>query len=166
MDVAKVAAVVEIRAEQLEEAVRPGDAELAAQRDEAGGIGVPSLEGLAHTGETVRNIASKATQSTVEEAEARRRAIWTRLEDEDPDRIKETIIEQAQTSPQYTAALMTMISLCRKYIDKAAYVAETISEATTSAASNANISVRVDPNIDADPHLIQALKDFKVLLER
>lgn len=173
MDVAKVAAVVEIRAEQLEETVRPGDAELAAQRDEEGGVGIPSLESLAQSGETVRNIAAKATQSTVEEAEARRRAIWTRLEDQDPDRVKETVllrirqvIEQAQTSPQYTAALMTMASLCRKYIDKAAYMAETISAATTSAASNAGASVRIDPNIDVDPHLIQALKDFKVLLER
>jgi hypothetical protein len=61
---------------------------------------------------------------------------------------------------------MTIASLCSKYIDKASYVAGTIGEATTSTASNAHASIRVDPNIDADPHLIQALKDFKVLLER
>jgi hypothetical protein len=92
MDVAKVAAVVEIRAEQLEEAVRPGDAELAGQKDQEGGVGVPSLESLAQSGQTIRNIASNATHSTIEEAEARRRAVWSRLGDEDPDRIKDTVL--------------------------------------------------------------------------
>jgi hypothetical protein len=94
VDVAKVAAILEVRAEQVEEAVRPTDAELAAGKVREGGIGVPALEELANTGKSVQELAAEATNMTLEESEAKRKAIWDRLENESPDRMKETALER------------------------------------------------------------------------
>ena len=94
VDVAKVAAIVEVRAEQLEEAVRPTDNEMASEKDHEGGIGVPALEDFAKAGQTIQDRAAEATNLALEESEAKRRAIWERLEDDSPDRIKETVLKR------------------------------------------------------------------------
>jgi Family of unknown function (DUF5923) len=94
VDVAKVAAIVEVGAEQVEEAVRPTDTELATGKDREGGVGVPSLEDLANVGQSVQERAAEATNMAVEESEAKRKAIWDRLENESPDRIKDTVLER------------------------------------------------------------------------
>jgi Family of unknown function (DUF5923) len=94
VDVAKVAAILEARAEQVEEAVRPTNAELAAGKVRKGGIGVPALEELANTGISAQELAAEATNMALEESEAKRKALWDRLENESPDRIKEATIER------------------------------------------------------------------------
>jgi hypothetical protein len=94
VDVAKVAAILEVRAEQVEEAVRPTDGELAAGKFREGGIGVPALEELANSGKSVQELAAEATNMALEESEAKRKAIWDRLENESPDRMKETALER------------------------------------------------------------------------
>jgi hypothetical protein len=94
VDVAKVAAIVEVRAEQVEEVVRPTDAELAAGKVREGGIGVPALEDLANTSQSVQERAAEATNMALKESEAKRKAIWGRLENESPERMKETVLER------------------------------------------------------------------------
>jgi hypothetical protein len=83
VDVAKVAATVELRASQLEEIIRPEDSEL--QRES------PSL---AQEGQKMQETAEEATRATVEETKAKRHDIWQRLEDESPDKIKQTILKR------------------------------------------------------------------------
>lgn len=86
VDVAKVAAAVELRAGQVEEIIRPADSELRGES--------PSLDNLAQEGQKVQEIAAEATRATGEETKAKQDDIWQRLEDESPDRIKETILKR------------------------------------------------------------------------
>lgn len=189
IDVAKVAAIVEVRAEQVEEAVRPTNTEISTEKNQEGGVGVPALEDLANAGQSVQESAARATKLALEESEAKRKSVWQRLEDESPDRIKEValkritevshflpslqtnayskkIVEQAQASPQYTAALATMTMLSQKYLEKLASTAEALGEAANATASNADASVQINPQVDTDPHLTQVLEDARVLIER
>jgi Skp family chaperone for outer membrane proteins len=86
VDVAKVAAAVELRAGQVEEIIRPADSELQGESR--------SLDNLAQEGQKVQEIAAETTRATVEETKANRNDIWQRLEDESPDRIKETVLKR------------------------------------------------------------------------
>ncbi|KAG8834792.1 hypothetical protein FRC17_007109 [Serendipita sp. 399] len=173
LDVAKVAAVVEVRAQQMEDAIRPETTELAADKRREGGIGVPSLELLASTSQSLQQTAADATHSTIEEIESNRRNIWQRLEDDDPNRIKETIlrrikeiIEQAQASPKYTAAVVTMASLFQKYIQKLASTVDVVETAVESRVSSSDIHIKVDPQVNIDPNLSTVLEDMKIIVER
>ncbi|CAG7851697.1 SubName: Full=Uncharacterized protein {ECO:0000313/EMBL:CCA68732.1} [Serendipita indica DSM 11827] len=172
-DVAKVAALVEDRAEQLEESIRPTEVELASEKERQGGVGIPSLETLANRAEPIPERVAEVTKSAIQETEARRRAVWDRMEEEDPDRIKEAvlrrvreIIEQAQASPRYTAALATMGSLIRKYVQKLSITAAAIGDAVQTTASSADASITLEPHVEADPHLHAVLEDLKLILER
>lgn len=173
LDVAKVAAIVEVRAEQVEEAVRPSDTEMASEKDRENGVGVPTLENLANVGESIQENAARTAKLAFEESEAKRKKVWERLEDESPDRVKEMvlkriteIVEQAQASPQYTAALATLVTLSQKYFDKLASTVEAVGDTVNATAANADVSATIDPQLDADPHLTQALKDAKIIIER
>jgi hypothetical protein len=112
-DIAKVAAIVEVRAEQAEEVIRPADAELAGEKDRAGGVGVPALEELARAGKSVEENTAEITNLALNESEEKRRAIWSRLEDESPDRIRDTAlhrITEACTLPM-TASFLSNLQL-------------------------------------------------------
>lgn len=93
-DVAKVAAIIEVRAEQVEESIRPPESELSAAKDYAGGVGIPPLEDLANTGKSVQENTAEITNLALNESEEKRKNIWNRLEDESPDRIRDTALRR------------------------------------------------------------------------
>lgn len=92
VDVAKVAAAVELRAGQIEEIIRPADSELRGESPPLG-----------QEGQKMPETAEQATRATVEETKAKRNDIWQRLENESPDRIKETVLKRiGQVRPLLT----------------------------------------------------------------
>ncbi|KAG8760217.1 hypothetical protein FRC14_003648 [Serendipita sp. 396] len=173
IDVAKVAAIIEVRAGQVENAIRPTDTELVDEKHREGGVGAPSFEQLAHASQSAQETAAGVTHSTLEEVESRRRNLWQKMREDDPDRVKETvlkrieeIIAQAQASPKYTAALVTMASLLQKYIQKLALTMDTLGNEAISSIPNVDASFGVDPQIEVDPHLSGAFEDMKTIIER
>lgn len=104
VDVAKVAAAVEMRAGQVEDIIRPPDSELPDRS--------PSLDTLSKEGQKVQEEAAETTRATVEETKEKQNKLWERLENESPDRIKETVlkrIEQVTRSRLMLFSVLTFI---------------------------------------------------------
>jgi hypothetical protein len=78
----------------------------------------------------------------------------------------EKIVERAQASPRYTAALTTLANLSQKSLQNLTSTAEALGDATIGAEVNANASSHINPHIDTDPHLTQCLEDAEILLQR
>lgn len=109
-DVAKVAAAIEIRAEQVEEKIRPEGEEVAEDRAKHGDVGVPSLEDLANTGHEAREEIAGALDETKDEADERKDRIWSKLHDESPERLKERMllrIQQASNTLEPSPPVLT-----------------------------------------------------------
>ncbi|KAI0355792.1 hypothetical protein OH77DRAFT_1589761 [Trametes cingulata] len=147
--VERVAAAVERAAGDVEERVRPG-----------GG-----------TGEEVREVVGEVGERLVEElgergVVGRVREVREEVMEEGPERVREATIrrlqeamQRAHANPSFQAALRTILALFRKYAAKVRTAVAVASTAETPA-------IELAPVISADPQLLSALADVKVLLER
>ena len=59
-----------------------------------------------------------------------------------------------------------MAALSQKYLERLASTAEALGDAANATASNASASAQINPQVETDPHLTQALEDAKIVVER
>ncbi|KAF8588045.1 hypothetical protein K439DRAFT_1630079 [Ramaria rubella] len=145
-EVGRVAHAVGIKAETVEQVVRP-DEENDKPEESMGEAKKQAQDGFRDIGED-----AKGQQGN--------------LSDETPDRMGKAVIDriqkilaQAQETPAYKSSLHTLIYLLRKYIERA-------NAAATAAANISASSATATPIITTDPHLVNAFIDLRILLER
>ncbi|CUA76666.1 putative protein C57A7,06 [Schizosaccharomyces pombe 972h-] [Rhizoctonia solani] len=165
-DVATIAAYVETRAENVEQAIRPSEHE---------GDREVTVEDAAKQAQKVEDTVREDLEKALKEAEMKKHVIEERLAEESPDRVKQTVMErveaivqQAQSDPAYRSSLRTIIVLAEKYAKVTAQTAHSAAAAAQSAVDDSTIepSASIDPVIESDPHLKKLLQDICTLLER
>ncbi|KIJ34579.1 hypothetical protein M422DRAFT_51984 [Sphaerobolus stellatus SS14] len=157
-DVRSVAHTVEMKADQLEGAVRPeGNNEQEAKDTDW-------EDKAKHIGEDMKREIGKDAK-----------ADWTNLKGEAPDRTRKAavdrmlkILNDAQRSPYYASALRVLVDLVHKYLKRL----DTATTATLNISSEASSSTTSSPStvipatVAPDPHLSRAIEDFRTILER
>jgi hypothetical protein len=87
-DVSKVAAVVETKAEQVEEMVRPDEVE------KAGDANVPDLDNIKGKAAEIVDDLKEKEAVTEKEARLKQEIAWKRINEESPDRVKDAVLER------------------------------------------------------------------------
>lgn len=173
-----VALAVESGAHVAEGVIRPSEEERNKEDATLEGhaeAGAPEVEDIRTEQAQVKVQAEKKILETVDQSTQKGKEAWQKLQQETPDRVRETVLEriksiirQAQADPRFLQALQTIVDIAQKYYHVGLQTALSASSAAETAASSIVNDTQVEAQVDVnlDPHLQEALLRLHSLLER
>ncbi|KZT37835.1 hypothetical protein SISSUDRAFT_1120040 [Sistotremastrum suecicum HHB10207 ss-3] len=151
--VAQAASMVQERALDIEETVRPGstEGEFLDEPVNSSDISKEGLDDLNEVGDNIQKHVEGLDQSPT-----------SRVRDSFLDRL-ESFIKQAKRDPDCQASSLTILSLINKYYDRYSAAAAQVQE---SASDNQAQTITHGVVMELDSDLKDAFRDLKVILER